>query len=183
MNMLMRYFIMMTLLKRELKKIKTNETITTLTNEQLFTPFIKSSRVLPHDMGFRNHLPNYRYLSFIELNITAWLTQCQHAKGITEPENKLYWILAMQEMVYLKEIKFLDKMKVTTKLEGWDKKYIYFQHHFSVKNNDMAIGLSKVVLMNKAGKKFKPDVLDMTGNYLTDIIDTWNANQLAIKQQ
>ena len=146
----------------------------------LFQPFSRSYRILPHDMGFRNHLPNYRYLSFIELNVTGWLYKILK-------KNKLGglsmdWIISMQEMVYLKEIKFLNKMTVSSTLEGWDEKYVYFQHHFYVKNTLMAIGLTKFVLMNKEGKQ-SPAVLGMQGKHLTEVIKTWNANQTAIKSQ
>ena len=46
-------------------------------------------------MGFRDHLPNYRYLSFIELNVTRWVKACCHEKGI----KPLNWVIAMQEMI------------------------------------------------------------------------------------
>jgi len=146
----------------------------------LFQPFSRSYRILPHDMGFRNHLPNYRYLSFIELNVTGWLYKILKKNQLGGLS--MDWIISMQEMVYLKEIKFLDKMTVTSALEGWDEKYVYFQHHFYVKNTLMAIGLTKFVLMNKEGKQ-SPAVLGMQGKHLTEVIKTWNANQTAIKSQ
>ena len=98
MNMLIRFFIMVNLLKQQLKQQSVSEH---LAIETLTTPTVRSYRILPHDMGFRHHLPNYRYLSFIELNITQWLMTCCHQKGI----KNLGWVIAMQEMVYLKEIK------------------------------------------------------------------------------
>jgi len=146
----------------------------------LFQPFSRSYRILPHDMGFRNHLPNYRYLSFIELNVTGWLYKILKKNQLGGLS--MDWIISMQEMVYLKEIKFLSKMTVSSTLEGWDEKYVYFQHHFYVKNTLMAIGLTKFVLMNKEGKQ-SPAVLGMQGKHLTEVIKTWNANQTAIKSQ
>ena len=67
MNMLIRFFIMVSLLKQQLKQQLTSESLSV---ETLTVPIVRHYRVLPHDMGFRDHLPNYRYLSFIELNIT-----------------------------------------------------------------------------------------------------------------
>lgn len=173
MNMLLRFFIMVSLLKQQLKKQPTTEH---LSIETLTALIVRQYRVLPHDMGFRDHLPNYRYLSFIELNITKWLMACCHQKGI----KNLGWIIAMQEMVYLKQIKFLDKMTVNSKVVGWDKKYVYFEHRFFVKNQLMAVGMTKFVLTNKQGK-CATEVLDMTGEQLNEVIDTWNAHQIAIK--
>ena len=173
MNMLIRFFIMVSLLKQQLKQQLTSEYLSV---ETLTAPTVRQYRVLPHDMGFRDHLPNYRYLSFIELNITKWLMSCCHQKGI----KNLGWIIAMQEMVCLKQIKFLDKMTVNSKVVGWDKKYVYFDHQFFVKNQLMAVGMTKFVLTNKQGK-CATEVLDMAGEQLTDVINSWNQHQVAIK--
>ncbi|AAZ18419.1 hypothetical protein Psyc_0558 [Psychrobacter arcticus 273-4] len=173
MNMLVRFFIMVSLLKQQLNKQLATEYLSV---ERLMAPVVRHYRVLPHDMGFRDHLPNYRYLSFIELNITNWLMACCHQKGI----KNLGWIIAMQEMVYLKQIKFLDKMTVNSRVVGWDKKYVYFEHQFFVKNQLMAMGMTKFVLTNKQGK-CATEVLDMTGEQLNEVIDTWSQHQVAIK--
>lgn len=175
MNMLIRFFIMMALLKSQLKQQEQSRFID---QEQLFAPIERQYRILPHDMGFRNHLPNYRYLSFIELNITSWLTQLSHHKGISG----LMWIISMQEVVYLKEVELLDKLQVKSKLEGWDEKYGYFQHYFFVKNTLMAIGMTKFILIDKSGKQ-SPEVLDMQDTHISPVIETWNQHQTAIKSQ
>lgn len=173
MNMLLRFFIMIGLLKQQLKQ---QEVDGLFSIETLTKPVVRHYRVLPHDMGFRDHLPNYRYLSFIELNITRWLLACSHQKGI----KSLQWIIAMQEVIYLKEIKFLDKMAVNSALAGWDSKYIYFEHRFFVKNQLMAVGMTKFILIDKQGKR-DPSCLDMAGEQLTDVINSWNTHQIAVK--
>ena len=173
MNMLLRFFIMYGLLLQQLKRQSLSQRLSV---EALSAPTTRHYRVLPHDMGFRDHLPNYRYLSFIELNVTHWLIACCHQKGI----KTLDWVIAMQEMVYLKEIKFLDKMTLNSQLVGWDKKYVYFEHRFFVKDQLMSVGMTKFVLMNKKQKQ-TPAVLDMEGEHITDVIETWNTHQAAVK--
>ena len=173
MNMLIRFFIMVSLLKQQLKQQSVSEYLSV---EMLTAPVVRQYRVLPHDMGFRDHLPNYRYLSFIELNVTRWLMACCHQKGI----KTLGWVIAMQEMVYLKEIKFLDKMTVNSTLVGWDKKYVYFETRFFVNNQLMGVGMTKFVLTNKKGK-CAPEILDMIGERLNEVIDSWSQHQVAIK--
>ncbi len=173
MNMLLRFFIMYGLLQQKLRHQSLSER---LSFETLSAPTVRHYRVLPHDMGFRDHLPNYRYLSFIEINVTRWLLACCHQKGI----KNLDWVIAMQEMIYLKEIKFLAKMTVSSKLVGWDKKYVYFEHRFFVKSQLMSVGMTKFILMDKKGK-YTPDILDMTGEQLTDVINSWNKHQVAVK--
>lgn len=175
MNMLIRFFIMVSLLNKQLKQQSTSAR---LTAETLTAPTVRHYRILPHDMGFRDHLPNYRYLSFIELNITRWLMSCCHQKGI----KNLGWIIAMQEMVYLKEIKFLNKMTINSTLVGWDKKYVYFEHRFFVKSQLMGVGMTKFVLTDKKGK-CAPEVLDMKGEQLNDVITSWNNHQVAVKSK
>ncbi|ALF59233.1 acyl-CoA thioesterase [Psychrobacter urativorans] len=172
MNMLLRFFIMVSLLKQQQKQQSTGQ----LSLETVTAPTLRHYRILPHDMGFRNHLPNYRYLSFIELNITQWLLACCHQKKI----KSLRWIIAMQEMVYLKEVKFLDKMSVNSQVVGWDNKYIYFTHRFFVKNQLMAVGMTKVVLVNKQGA-CPPSELNMIGEQFTNVVTTWNTHQNAVK--
>ncbi len=174
MNMLLRFFIMTSLLKQELKQQPVSEK---LSLETLMAPIVRHYRVLPQDMGFRDHLPNYRYLSFIELNVTRWVRACCHQKSL---EN-LNWVIAMQEMIYLKEIKFLNKMTINSVLAGWDHKYVYFEHRFFVKNQLMAIGMTKFVFKDKQGKIHTPTVLDMEDEQLTDVITSWNAHQVAVK--
>lgn len=176
MNMLLRFFIMTSLLGRELKQQSTSEK---LSNETLNAPVIRHYRVLPHDMGFRDHLPNYRYLSFIELNVTQWVVTCCHHKDI----KPLNWVIAMQEMIYLKPIKFLDKITLSSVVAGWDQKYVYFEHRFFVKNQLMGVGMTKFVLEDKKGQRHTPEVLDMTGEQLTDVINSWNKHQVAIKSE
>ena len=176
MNMLLRFFIMTSLLKQQLK----NEPVSqTLSEEQIIEPTTRHYRVLPHDLGFRDHLPNYRYLSFIELNVTQWLAKCCHHKDI----KPLNWVIAMQEMIYLKPIKFLDKISLSSVVAGWDKKYVYFEHQFFVKNQLMGVGMTKFVLQDKKGKGYTPEALDMKGEQLNEVINSWNKHQVAIKSE
>lgn len=174
MNMLLRFFMMTRLLKQQLKQKSTSDCLST---EVLDAPVVRDYRVLPHDMGFRDHLPNYRYLSFIELNITQWVMACCYQKDI----KTLEWVIAMQEMIYLKEIKFLNKMTVTSQLAGWDKKYVYFESRFFVKSQMMGVGMTKFVLKDENGDICAPSVLDMANEQLTEVINTWSAHQVAVK--
>ena len=86
-------------------------------------------------------------------------------------------------LVSLKEIKFLDKMTVSSVLAGWDNKYIYFESRFFVKSQLMGVGMTKFVLKDKQGNKFEPSVLDMNGKKLSDVIDSWNQHQVAVKSE
>ena len=87
----------------------------------------------------------------------------------------------MQEMVYLKQVRLLDSMTVDAILVGWDKKYVYFESRFFVKKQLMGIGMTKFVFTDNRGKICTPTVLDMQGEQLTEVLNTWNSHQTAIK--
>ena len=164
MNMLIRYLILSLLLKHE-----------TTQNHDFTQPITRQYRILPHDVGFRDHIPNYRYLSFIELNIQQWF----FTQNTTE---KAQWIIAAQQMTYLKQGRLLDKLRVKSQVLGWDNKYFYFRHEFLVKHTIIAVGLTKIVIM--ADNQTQP-----TSNIANKpeqshpVITTWQANQREIKQQ
>lgn len=169
MNMLLRYFFLKILITLKANKNK-------LTLDQLINQKISHSYcVLPHDLGWRNHLPNYRYLSFIELNIFSWFT------GVDKTANtKLRWLFVAQQMIYLKEVKLFDKFTVNTMLEGWDEKYLYFTHQFFVKGELASVGMTKVMMINSKGK-FLPKELGFKNTNITSNIKTWKDNHNAIK--
>src|SRR5699024_6780903 len=101
---------------------------------------------------------------------------CAHQQN----QKSLRWIIAMQEMIYLKEVKFLDKITVSSQVVGWDHKYVYFTHRFLVKNQLMAVGITKVLLIKKQGA-CPPSEFNMVGEQLSDVIATWNTHQSAVK--
>lgn len=162
--MLLRYLILSLLVKNETKK-----------GMNFTQPISRQYRILPQDMGFRNHVPNYRYLSFIELNIQQWF-MCQNTL------EKAQWIIAAQQMTYLKQGKFLDKMTVKSQVLGWDNKYFYFRHEFLVKHTVIAVGITKIVLMN-ANQVLTTDLIADKPEQMHPVITTWQANQNEIKQQ
>lgn len=134
----------------------------------------RSYRILPHDMGFRDHIPNYRYLSFIELNVQQWLMQQSTIEG-------MQWIIASQQMTYLKQGKLFDKITVNSQVLGWGSKYFYFRHEFVVKNKVIAVALTKFVLM--VDDKILPTttVADKPEQH-HPVISSWQHNLNDIKQ-
>ncbi|MEK9765475.1 MAG: thioesterase family protein, partial [Thalassolituus sp.] len=87
-------------------------------------------RILPHDMGWRNHLPNFRFLSFMELGrFSYWRGIRDELKQSTGMR-----LIAAQEMIYIRPVGFMARLKMETSLIGWDQKYVYFRHDFYVGN-------------------------------------------------
>lgn len=130
-------------------------------------------RILPHDMGFRDHVPNYRYLSFIELNIEQWFVQ-------QKPKPNAKWIIASQQMTYLQQGRLFDKVTARSQLLGWDAKYFYFRHEFLVKGKVIAVALTKFVVM-AANKVVPTDTMTDQPEQSHPVITSWQANLAEIK--
>ncbi|MFW2177402.1 MULTISPECIES: acyl-CoA thioesterase [unclassified Moraxella] len=131
-------------------------------------------RILPHDMGFRDHVPNYRYLSFIELNVQQWLMQQSTIEGAR-------WIIASQQMTYLKQGRFFDKVTLNSQVLGWDSKYFYFRHEFVVRGKVIAVALTKFVLMAE-GEILPTTCIADKAEQHHPAIRSWQTNLNEIKQ-
>lgn len=163
MNMLLRYLILSLLLKYDNTR-----------PQHFHNPISRDYRILPHDMGFRDHIPNYRYLSFIELNIQKWFMQQNTIQGAK-------WIISAQEMTYLKQGKLFDKLTINSQIIGWDSKYFYFRHEFLVKNTLIAVAMTKFVLVD-AGKTLPTTIITDKPEQLHPAITSWQAHQQTLKQ-
>ena len=165
MNLLLRYLILCLMLKSD--KAKSSK-------PSYSDAIIRYYRILPHDMGFRHHVPNYRYLSFIELNIQQWLMQ-------QRPMDELGWVIASQQLTYIKESFLFDKLTLRSQLLAWDKKYLYFRHEFWVKNDLNVVALTKIVLMLD-GQVQPTNVIVQQDEQTHPVIKTWQDNLNEIKK-
>lgn len=162
MNLIFRYLILCLLMKNPKTLPKFTDTV------------IRKYRILPHDMGFRDHVPNYRYLSFIELNIQEWLMQQSTIEGTK-------WIIASQQMTYLKQGRLFNKIIAKSQLLAWDSKYFYFRHEFIVKGQVIAVALTKFVLMEN-GKLLPTTAIADKPEQSHPVITTWQENLNEIKK-
>lgn len=162
MNLLFRYLLLTLWLKEHRDtKPKVTDAIT------------RQYRILPHDMGFRDHVPNYRYLSFIELNIEQWFVQ-------QNPTPNAKWIISSQQMTYLQQGRLFDKVTARSQLLGWDAKYFYFRHEFLVKGQVIAVALTKFVVMLGSQVLATNTIADKP-EQSHPVITSWQANLAEIK--
>ncbi|MEC8443665.1 MAG: acyl-CoA thioesterase [Pseudomonadota bacterium] len=120
--------------------------------QDMFDPGRQTYRVWLHDMGWRTHLPNFRFLSFMELG------RFQHWRRIRHQLKRSPGIplIAAQEMVYLRPVGLFSRLTLQTELLGWDHKYVVFRHDFYVGDTLVATGLVKEACVAK-GKVIAPD--------------------------
>ena len=138
----------------------------------------QSYRIQPHDMGWRNHLPNFRFLSFMELG------RFQFWRGLKSELKRPAGmrLIAAQDMVYIRPVGFLARLDMETTLLGWDKKYVYFRHDFYVGKKLVAIGIVKEACVAK-GSVLSPDDIFSGESPQTaaGIVESWQQFQAEVR--
>lgn len=146
-------------------------------------------RVWLHDLGWRDHLPNYRVFSFMELGrFGIW-----HQSRLALSGRYSLRMIAAQDFVYLKPIRPFQAFSMTTEILSWDDKYFYYQHKFFCAKKLVAIGLVKEVVL-KSGKAVAPVALlnadchinpeikdEVASQQLHPIVEQWLLTQQQIK--
>lgn len=138
--------------------------------------FTNQYRVGLHDLGWRDHLPNYRYLSFMEIGAFSFF----YGTRLSTSGQFDARLIAAQEVIYLRPVRPFQKVTQTTRLIGWDQKYLFFQHDFFVGDSLAAVGLVKEICLRK-GKQVAPKTLLGKDTTLTPVIDSWLKNHEAIR--
>ena len=91
------------------------------------------------------------------------------------------WIIASQQMTYLKQGRLLDKVTLNSQVLGWDSKYFYFRHEFVVKNKVIAVALTKFVLMADGEILPTTTIADKDEQH-HPVITSWQNNLADIKK-
>ena len=147
-------------------------------------------RVWLHDLGWRDHLPNYRVFSFMELGrFGIW-----HSSRLALSGRYGLRMIAAQDFIYLKPIRPFQAFTMTTEVLSWDEKYFYYQHQFFCGDKLVAVGLVKEIAL-KSGKAVSPvsllkadselngSIIQSAGNIaLHPAVENWLAMQQAIKE-
>lgn len=133
-------------------------------------------RVWLHDLGWRNHLPNYRVYSFMELGrFDLW-----HGSKIALTGQYHIRMIGAQEFIYLKPMSVFKRFSMTSEIIAWDKKYFYFRHDFYCDENLVGIGLVKEACL-KSGKVVEP--ISIIGNqYSVENIPPQRSKSLIVEQ-
>ena len=97
------------------------------------------------------------------------------------PTDKLGWVIASQQLTYIKESFLFDKLTLRSQLLAWDKKYLYFRHEFWVKNDLNVVALTKIVLMLD-GQVQPTSVIVQQEEQTHPVIKTWQDNLNEIKK-
>lgn len=98
---------------------------------------VYSAKVTTHDLDLMFHKNNARYLRSADLARFEYL----HASGLFHAAwfRGIAFVTASQTIRYRREIKFGEKYQIITRCTGWDKKALFIEHIFCVKNDVHAI--------------------------------------------
>jgi acyl-CoA thioesterase FadM len=133
-------------------------------------------RVWLHDLGWRDHLPNYRFYSFMELGRFGFW----HGTGLAHSGSYNVRMIAAQDFTYLRPVSPFAKFRCDTELMGWDQKYFYFRHNFYVKDKLAGIGLVKEACLSK-GKVVAPKFIVAGEEQSHPVIESWQQLQQTLK--
>ena len=145
---------------------------------QLNTVVRQYYRVQPHDMGWRDHLPNFRFLSFMELGrFEFWRGVRGDLKSTIGTR-----LIAAQDMVYIRPVGFLARLAMDTTLAGWDQKYVYFRHDFYVRGKLVAIGMVKEACVIRGSVVNPCDILGAESpQEANDLLLSWQHFQAEVR--
>jgi acyl-CoA thioesterase FadM len=119
-------------------------------------------RVWPTDMDLNFHLNDGRYLSLAGLARVDLMLR----SGLLRRAVKRGWypVVAGAIIRYRREIKWMEKFELRSRIVGWDEKWVYFEHRFE-KNGDLAaITYARGVMRNRQGAVPTADVIALVGH-------------------
>lgn len=102
-------------------------------------------KVWPLDCDFNLHLTNSRYPALLDLARTQYLMQIDALSMFLGGGWKS--VLSSQSISFIKEIKPLSNVDITTQVLYWDRKYCYIEHKFLVADKLHAKALARVAFI------------------------------------
>jgi acyl-CoA thioesterase FadM len=119
-------------------------------------------RVWPTDMDLNFHLNDGRYLSLsgvarVDLMLRSGLLRRAIKRG-------WYPVVGAATIRYRREIKWMEKFTLRSRIVGWDEKWVYFEHRFEKNGELAAIAYARGVLRNREGAVPTSDVMALVGH-------------------
>ncbi len=104
----------------------------------LFDPVTLHFRALPSDCDANLHINNGRYVQLMDLGRFALVARL----GLGRVMLKQSWgaVVGAVEMEFLKEIRLLSAFRLTTRIVGWDEKWVFMEQRFERDGKLAAIG-------------------------------------------
>ena len=124
-------------------------------------PSVLSFRVLPNDLDPNWHMNNGRYLTIMDL---GRFDLTLHS-GLMRQVLRRRWmpVLGGATIAYHRPLKLFQRYTLTTRIVGWDAKWIYMEQTFESRGKRAATALVKGLIRGRDGSIPTPEVMASVG--------------------
>ncbi|HEY8182333.1 MAG TPA: thioesterase family protein [Thermoanaerobaculia bacterium] len=128
----------------------------------VFDASVLRLRVWPTDMDLNFHLNDGRYMSLAGLARVDLMLRSGLLRGAVK--RGWYPVVASAIVRYRREIKWMEKFTLRSRIVGWDEKWVYFEHRFEKGDDLAAIAYARGVMRNRDGAVPTSDVMALVGH-------------------
>lgn len=108
-------------------------------------PVVAQFRVKPWDLDLNIHLNNAKYLKYLDKGRVEHIIQCRPIRALYHQQLKL--IVANIEISYLRSLMPFQKFTVSSRVTGWDHKYVYYEQVFESRGKRYATAIVRLALL------------------------------------
>ena len=137
------------------------------------------------DLDINMHLNNAKYLRFMDRS------RLEHSvcTGLLDKmiKARINAVVANTEIAYVRELRPYQQFTVSTRIIGWDEKYVYFDQRFESQGKLHTHALLRIINMY-GGKSISPQAvqemtgLNMTSPPLPEYVEQWKRLLLSKKR-
>ena len=120
----------------------------------IFDPVVRRFRVKPWDLDLNIHLNNAKYLKYLDKGRVEHIIHCRPVRALYH--RKLRLIVANIEISYLRSLQPFQAFTVSSRITGWDHKYVYYEQVFESRGQRYATALVRLALL-KGNKSTSPN--------------------------
>lgn len=121
-----------------------------------------SMRVWPNDLDTNAHMNNGRYLTVMDLGRVDLIVRSGLWPVVRA--RKWYPVLGAAAMVYRRSLAPFQRYALTTRVLGWDEKWIFIEHRFMVGDTLHARGVVKTLFLKGREKVPTADIARSIGH-------------------
>ncbi len=111
----------------------------------IFEPVERQFRVKPWDLDLNVHLNNAKYLKYLDKGRIEHIIYCKPVRALYQRKLKL--IVANIEISYLRSLMPFQKFTVSSRVTGWDHKYVYYEQQFQSGGKLYATAIIRLALL------------------------------------
>ena len=119
-------------------------------------------RVLPNDLDTNIHMNNGRYLTVMDLGRLDLTIRSGLWRAMRD--NRWYPVVGSAKMTFRRPLDPFQAYELTTRVIGWDDKWVYMEHRFMVGETMHARGVLKALFLKGRQKVSSSDLAGALGH-------------------